>query len=334
VSDDSGVERHGTDAAVVEIDPSAVQLLATADRNGVVETMHHGVAIALGVDGEVVASLGDPSVTIYPRSALKPFQTAAMLSLGLDLPDRLVALATASHAGARLHLDGVVEILSSVGLGLEALGNTPDRPLDPTEREASIVAGRSPSSLQQNCSGKHAAMLVTCRINGWPLDDYLDVEHPLQRAIVTTIDGLGASVRHIGIDGCGAPTHALELGEMAQALRRLALDDSPVLAAMSAYPEMVAGRTLDDTMWMQAVPGLAAKRGANGVMAIVRTDGRAAVLKVADGSDLARRVATVEALRHLGVDVDGEHRATTEQAAAPVLGHGAPVGTHRAAPWK
>lgn len=307
--------------------------MAVADRNGVVETLHHGVAIAIDADGEVVASLGDPSATIFPRSALKPFQTAAMLSLGLDLPDRLVALATASHAGESIHLEGVVEILSSVGLDVDALGNTRDRPLDPTEREASIAAGRHPSPLQQNCSGKHAAMLATCRINGWSTEDYLDVDHPLQQAIVSTMHDLGASVRHVGVDGCGAPTHVLEVREMAHALRQLALDGSPVLGAMSAHPYLVAGRDCDDTAWMLAVPGLAAKLGASGVMALVRSDGRAAVLKVADGSDLARRVATVEALRHIGVDVDEEYRATAETMAVPVLGHGVPVGAYRAAPW-
>ncbi len=37
-----------------------------------------------------------------------------------------------------------------------------------------------------NCSGKHAAMLATCVVNGWDTATYLAPDHPLQRHIAAT----------------------------------------------------------------------------------------------------------------------------------------------------
>ncbi len=73
-------------------------------------------------------------------------------------------------------------ILAGAGLQEEDLQNTPDLPYDEDERRAWIAEGRPASALAQNCSGKHAAMLATCVVNGWDLATYRDPAHPLQQA--------------------------------------------------------------------------------------------------------------------------------------------------------
>lgn len=307
--------------------------LAIAVRNGVSESIHHGLAIALAADGTVSASLGDVDAPIYPRSSLKPFQAAAMVDAGLELPAELLALSAASHSGEHRHLAGVTEILERFGLGVDALLNTPARPYGAAARSEARAAGIAPSSLQQNCSGKHAAMLATCVVNGWSTDDYLHMEHPLQQQISTTIEALGARVEHVGIDGCGAPTHVLSLIGTARAIREIAVSGSVVGRAMNAHPLMAAGTGRDVSEWMTAVPGLVAKEGAQGVMVLALPDGQAAALKIADGSDVARQVATVEALRQLGVDVDGEFAEVRDRVAVPLLGHGEPVGSIEPVAW-
>ncbi|GMA24588.1 hypothetical protein GCM10025864_23470 [Luteimicrobium album] len=160
---------------------------------------------------------GDPAVTFWPRSSLKPVQALAMVRAGLDVPDRLLALACASHAGDAVHRDGVHELLGLAGLDETALHNTPALPLDPAVALEWELAGHGPTRLTQNCSGKHAAMLVTCRVNGWDLASYLAPEHPLQRAVAATVRELTAPVdgasaaeeepgaAHVTVDGCGAP---------------------------------------------------------------------------------------------------------------------------------
>ena len=51
---------------------NAFMPLAVATRSGFEESLFHGAAVALRADGSVIASVGDPRVPVYPRSALKP----------------------------------------------------------------------------------------------------------------------------------------------------------------------------------------------------------------------------------------------------------------------
>jgi L-asparaginase II len=303
----------------------AVAPIAVATRSGFDESLHHGAGVAVAADGAITAAVGGPTTVVYARSCLKPLQADAMISLGLELPDDLLAVACASHDGAERHLDAVRSILASAGLEESALQNTP---------APSLCDPHGPvSSVRQNCSGKHAAMLATCVANGWPTSTYLDETHPLQRAITAHLAILGCRVHHVGVDGCGAPTHAIALDDLARAYGRLAATGSAVARAMWAHPVLVGGDDRDVTGWMEAVPGLLAKEGAAGVMALALPDGRAAAFKVADGSDAARRAVVPQALRVLGIDVDGDAGAALERFAVPVLGHGHPVGRLAPLEW-
>ena len=85
--------------------------LVTATRDGLVESIHYGSAVATAADGSVRASAGDPEAPFYPRSSLKPLQAVAMVRAGLELPADLLALAAASHSGAAEHRDGALRIL-------------------------------------------------------------------------------------------------------------------------------------------------------------------------------------------------------------------------------
>ncbi|MFK8026091.1 MAG: asparaginase [Ilumatobacter sp.] len=311
--------------------------VAVARRNGTDESLHHGAAVIVDGDGAIVRSVGDPELPVYPRSSLKPFQASAMLRAGLDVPHRLLALVIASHSGEPVHIDGVRQLLDRFDLHVDDLANTPTFPLDDAERVAAIRDGVAPSSLLQNCSGKHAGMLATCRLNGWPTAGYLERSHPLQQAIIVEIDRLvgreGGSVVDSGVDGCGAPTHVMPLVDVARALSRLFAERSETVEAMAAHPHLVGGTGRADTTWMAAVPGLVAKEGAAGMLVLGLPDGRAAALKIADGSDDARRPVFAEILRHLDLDVDGQLAGVRDSLTANVAGHGEPVGRIDALAW-
>jgi L-asparaginase II len=90
---------------------------------------------------------------------------------------------TASHSGEPRHIAIVRRVLDDRGLRVDDLANTPALPLNEHSAREIVRAGGSATSLTQNCSGKHAGMLATCVVNGWPLDSYLDADHPLQHAI-------------------------------------------------------------------------------------------------------------------------------------------------------
>ncbi|NDE52740.1 MAG: hypothetical protein EB005_06045, partial [Actinobacteria bacterium] len=218
------------------------------------------IEVALHEDGSVAFSVGDPQVVVYPRSSMKPLQATAMVDAGLDLPPELLALVCASHDGRPEHLAAAREILRRAGLSETALGNVLDYPLDEVEHERAVREGKQRSALQMNCSGKHSGMLATCVAAGWPSDvSYLLQEHPLQRHITAKIPMLaGEPAAHIGVDGCGAPAHAMSLIGLARAFRTIATAPlgSPahrVAQAMTSHPEMVGGPTRDVTLLMQGV---------------------------------------------------------------------------------
>ncbi|MGW4484470.1 asparaginase [Amycolatopsis sp. NPDC004368] len=279
-------------------------------RDGMVEGVHHGSVIALAPDGSTLFAAGDPDVAMYPRSTAKPLQATAMARLGLRLPPAGFAIAAASHSGERRHLDAASAVLAGHGFTAEDLGNPADFPFDPVERDAWIADGRRPSKLAHNCSGKHAAMLATCREQGWDPRTYLDPGHPLQRAIRATVEDLtGQTVVRVAVDGCGAPLFALSLRGLARAASRLVTaasgtPESLVAQGMRQHPDLVAGTRRDVTALMRAAPGLLAKDGFEAVQLAALPDGTAVALKIADGGDRARPAVLAAALASCGVDAD------------------------------
>jgi L-asparaginase II len=150
-----------------------------------------------------------------------------------------------------------------------------------------------------NCSGKHAAMLATCRVNGWDTKSYRSPDHPLQDATRETFAELvGEPVETVAVDGCGAPLFPASLVGLARAFRRLALgldgSDQPdptaaqVAEAIRAHPEYVSGTRRDERTLLTAIPGAIGKAGAESCYAVALADGRAVALKTDDGAPRAR----------------------------------------------
>ncbi|WP_326622520.1 asparaginase [Streptomyces decoyicus] len=299
-------------------------------RGGLVEGVHHGSVVVLAADGSVAFQAGDIEAAFYPRSALKPLQAVGLLRAGLPpLDDEALALVAASHSGEERHLAGARDILALGQLTEDDLRNVPDLPYDPAVRDAWIRRGLGPTRLAQNCSGKHAAMLLTCRTRDWRLDDYLAPGHPLQRELAATVEELtGQGIARVTVDGCGAPLFSVSLHGLTRAAARLATaapgtDEGRVAHAMREHPEMVSGSGRDVARLVRAVPGLLAKDGFEGVQIAALPDGRAVGVKIADGADRARMPVTAAALAHCGVDPD----VLAAFATTPVIGGGAPVGT-------
>ncbi|MER6671802.1 asparaginase [Streptomyces sp. NPDC000983] len=300
-------------------------------RGGVVEGVHHGSVVVLGAEGQLRFQLGDIEAAFYPRSALKPVQAVAMVRAGLPLDGELLSLAAASHSGEERHLAGARRILELAGLDEDDLGNVTDLPFDPVVRDTWVREGRAPSRLAQNCSGKHAAMLYTCRLNDWPLDGYLDPGHPLQQAVAEIVEDLtGQRIARVTVDGCGAPLFAVSLHGMARATARLTTaapgtPEARVADAMRTHAEMASGTGRDVAALMRAVPGLLTKDGFEGVQVAALPDGRAVAVKIADGAVRARIPVTAAALARAGVDP----ALLTGFAGEALLGGGRPVGEIR-----
>lgn len=241
-------------------------VLAEVWRSGVLEGVHRGHAVVVAPDGRVERAWGDPDAQILPRSANKPAQASAMVRAGLPLEGELLALAAASHSGEAFHADGARRILARGGLDDTALRNPADFPLDDNVRADLLARGGVPLPILMNCSGKHAAMLLTCVTNGWSIDDYLAPDHPLQRACRDELELLAGEVSWAtAIDGCGAPLYGLTLRGLANVGSACVGADpgTPprrVADAMRAHPEWVAGTARDATALARSLPGLMVKR--------------------------------------------------------------------------
>ena len=280
-------------------------LLAELVRDGVVESVHRGFLVALNADGSTKLALGNPDHLIFPRSTVKSIQGAAMVRSGLKLEPRLLALGCSSHSGSAEHLDAVREILAIAKLDESALQCMRDKPLGEAERRA--WGDNAPTRIAMNCSGKHAAMLLTCVTNGWPIENYLDPAHPLQVAIKDELETLsGEKITLTSADGCGAPLFLISVIGLARAIRAVTISEDPVLVsvieASRAFPDMVAGNARLTTEMMQAVPGLYMKDGVEAVEVASMPDGRTLVFKVSDGSLRPFRVLVHAGLKVLGVD--------------------------------
>ncbi|MEU4600612.1 asparaginase [Nocardia sp. NPDC023988] len=304
-------------------------------RSGFRECVHRGSVVVLDADGTPTVELGEVHSPIFPRSTNKPMQALTLLRNGFDpVDDDELAITTASHFGEPDHIALVTRLLDRFGHTPADLACPPDLPFEENARAAAITGtGRSP--LYMNCSGKHAAMLATCAINDWPRTGYLDLEHPLQQAVLATIaDVTGEPETDLGIDGCGLPIVPVSLINLARAFATFTIAEPGtaerrIADAVRSNPRVISGTNGPDLQAMSATPGLFCKIGADGVHAGALPDGRGFAYKIDDGHDRARMPLTLAILRKLGIDWTDEH---TDLAATAVLGGDARVGVIRAIP--
>lgn len=313
--------------------------LATLERNGLEESRHLGAAVAVSATGEQLFAIGDVDALVYPRSSLKPLQALAVVRSGVSLAGAELVLATASHAGTPEHVAVVEEILSRAKLTEDALQCPLDWPGDPQSAAVARMGGAK-RRVYMNCSGKHAAFLLACVENGWPIETYLDPEHPLQVRIRDTIEEFsGEPVGHVGVDGCGAPLFAVSLRALATIFSRVARgvngsgpdpDVAPLVSAIRENAWAIDGPGRANTTVIEEL-GLICKGGAEGVIAMGSSDGTAVAMKSADGSHRITSLVALELLARTGsitrADADRVSALVTEK----VLGGGVPVGHIRVA---
>ncbi|MEE8532706.1 MAG: asparaginase [Alphaproteobacteria bacterium] len=295
--------------------PVAVEVV----RGGTVESRHRAACIVADARGRIAHRWGEADRFVLPRSAIKPIQALPLIETGaaerFSLSDAEIALACASHGGEPAHVAAVEAWLARLDLSEADLECGAHPPVHDASAEALWRAGKAPSQLHNNCSGKHAAMLTTARHLGEPTAGYVDRDHPVQRRVAQTIAemaGVDVARAPVAVDGCSVPTIGLPLAGLATAMARLAdpgaLADgraeacARICAAMAAHPDMVAGSGRFGTALIAASGGAAlAKTGAEGVYAVALPAlGLGLALKVDDGAARAAEVATAAVLRHLG----------------------------------
>ena len=313
------------------------EILFEVTRGRIVESVHYGSIAVVDSNGTLIASYGDPQLVAFLRSSAKPFQVLPFVERGgveyFGFTPRELALSCASHEGSDMHVQAVRQLQAKIGIEETDLQCGTHMPGDLDELKSLIVHDRQPRTNHNNCSGKHTAMLAHAKMRGLPLENYLDLDHPVQQDILATFASmckLPVEQVELGTDGCSAPNFAVPLYNAALAFARLCdprdLPDEraqacrKITAAMTAYPEMVSGYGEFDEQLMKTGNGrIVCKRGAEGYQIVgllpgtrgPESPGLGIAIKVSDGdasrmgsglesTNRVRPAVTIEILRQLG----------------------------------
>jgi L-asparaginase II len=336
----------------------ASPVLARVYRGPHVESVHRGCLVAADDKGAVLAACGDGGLAVFTRSAAKPFQAMPLLLAGgekkFGLGDAEIALMCASHGGEPAHVNLARRMLRAGGFRPEDLLCGAHSPMHEASARELVRRGEKPNALHNNCSGKHAGLLLACRILGLPHADYTDAGHPLQRRIRTLLSWYADTPESritVAVDGCNLPVFRLPLSALATAYARLVADRLPgekpeaaavrarIFRAMTKRPDMVAGTGRFTTDFIAAGKGRwVGKEGAEGVYTVgLRPAGKGKraiglAFKIEDGSARPRDAVTLDALGRLGL-LPLEIRRSLALYAEPLLhnAHGFDVGRIEAA---
>lgn len=310
--------------------------LANVYRGRHLESYHSGSIAVVDSNGRLLASAGDPAFVTCLRSAAKPFQAIPLIEYGgveeFDLRAEEVALTCASHGGEAIHVSTAAAMLRKGEFDETDLLCGAHVPFDEKAAADLRASGEPPSPLHNNCSGKHAGMLLATRVMDVPSSRYIDADHPVQvlmRSTLAEFAGIASDEIPIAIDGCGVPAFFLSLYRAAFAYARLAGSSieryadsaSLVVESMTSHPQYVGGSWTITTPLMTAFDGtLVAKEGAEGFYAMgitpalcgeltdrLRVPDDCAIgvaIKIADGSmERGRNPVILRTLELLGLDV-------------------------------
>lgn len=314
-----------------------------------VESVHKGFVAAIDSSGRVLSQLGGIESRTWFRSAAKPFQTIPLIASGaadhFNLTLQELAVINGSHSGEQIHLDVVSSILKKAGLMESDLLCGAHRPFDENSAKQLRAENRQPSTLHNNCSGKHSGMLAFARFTGQPTANYIDPQHPIQQTIRQTLAcfaNLQPDDIAIAVDGCSAPVFGLSISSMAYSYARLVdahqtdielqLADAAarVVNSMIEFPEMVGGTSHRlDTDLMRVTRGrLISKVGAEGVQLLGilpcrnYPKGLGIAIKIEDGDiKRARDPVVIETLRQLGLLDEREVEQLTAYAGGKIFNH-------------
>lgn len=313
------------------------EVLVNVVRGPLIESVHRGMIAIVNSNGELVASVGDIEKNVFARSSMKPMQAIPIIETGAakhyQFDDADIALSCASHNGEGQHTDRVQSILERLDLHILDLKCGTHPPRYQSAYEKVIQEGKEITPIYNNCSGKHSGMLATAKHMDETIENYYEMDHPVQQRILSVISEVTETPIdeiEIGIDGCGVPVHGIPLKNLALGFARMAnpdMFDEPrkqaikqVTTAMMNAPEMVGGTSRFCTDFMKHMNGrMFGKAGAEGVYCVgVPEAGIGIAIKVEDGNGRATSAVIMEVLSQLDL-LDSREAKDLESYHIPVL---------------
>ena len=284
------------------------EILVKYIRDGLVEQEHRGFVVLADKERSFDFVGDSKNQPFYLRSCAKPLQASLIIDYGLDkfynLSEEEIALCSASHAGEKIHTDIASKLLEKIGLDESYLKCGLHKPLSKTRQTEMLLNKEAETQLHNNCSGKHIMMLGLCKMNGWSLDNYYDLSHPLQIEIKNKIYELCSLTCEYPItkDGCGVPIVSMPLTNMLHGYLNLFCNKKyeKIKNAFLNHPYIIGGEDRTDTKIITNSNGLIAKVGAGGLCIVVNTKiEEAFVVKISDCDMRARELVACQILKNL-----------------------------------
>ena len=309
-------------------------VLIEVTRGSRVESRHRGAIAVFDANGRCVFSAGDIDEPVFPRSAVKAIQALPLIESGAadayGFGNRELALAQASHGGEPDHVAIAAAMLKAAGLDESALECGRQWPTHSASAAALSAVGEKPSTLHNNCSGKHAGFLAVARHSGFSTEGYVKPDHPVQRLVrdaLESVTGAAHLADDCGIDGCSIPTYAVPLTALANGFARFgsgrgltperAAAARRIFDAAIAEPCYIAGTGRFCSEAITAMNGAAlVKTGAEGVFCgTVPNANLGIAIKCDDGASRAAETVMANLLLVLG----RQDNATLRKWANPPL---------------
>ncbi|MGB1360683.1 MAG: asparaginase [Alphaproteobacteria bacterium] len=296
-------------------------VLVNVTRGGVVESSHRGRICVVDTQGNVRLAMGDVEKPIYGRSAVKILQALPMVLSGgvekYDLSAEEISVTCASHGGEERHTKVVESMLKKAGLSVDDLECGAHAPTHKDSAKKLIEDGKDFTPLHNNCSGKHAGMLILAKMRGFDTKGYINPDHPVQQSIMGMMESIcECSLENAPMDrdGCSVPTWAIPMTNLAFAFAKISDPDStlPETTATAVKklrdsviqePFMVGGTNRACTRIMEVLKNKAfVKYGAEAVYtASLPEYGLGIAIKIDDGGVRAVEVAMLRILEEIGV---------------------------------
>lgn len=311
-------------------------VLVEATRGATVESAHRGAIVVVDADGKRRASIGDVERHVFPRSAVKALQALALVESGAadayGFGAAELALACSSHSAEPRHVATALKMLTAAGRGeadLECGGHSPTNRM---AADALILAGKAPTRIHDNCSGKHAGFICLACHFGVDPKGYVRPDHPAQREVTAALAAItDAHFDEPAVDGCGIPAYAIPLDKLALAFARLgtgagmppsrAAAAKRLVEACTTEPFMVAGTGRFDTDALSLFGDrLFAKSGAEGVYcAALPKLGLGVAIKCDDGAQRGPETTMAAVIDALLAPTDTERAAFANRLTPPVM---------------
>ncbi|MDC3286882.1 asparaginase [Alphaproteobacteria bacterium] len=295
------------------------------NRNGFKESFHEVDVVVCDSDGSVILGMGAAESVIFPRSAMKPLQSIALIELlnsSSDIPEfseAEVALICASHNGETLHTEAVIKLLGKFDISIDELTCGAHWSMDQKTMISQARSMEQPHEVHNNCSGKHAGMLILSKLMNGNTSSYSMLANMAQQQILGTLEfmtGLDLMQYTHGIDGCGAPVFSAPLSNWAKAFALFAGGGElpeirheacqRIRKSIAAEPLYIAGHNRACSAINLAYgETITVKTGAEGVYSAAFHElGLGAMVKARDGNKRGAEVAIGAVIKALGYPTD------------------------------